>query len=442
MKFGRHLQQVLFSEWKFYYLDYDGLKRMIKERSEKDHFFSEEDEAGFVEVLEREMQKVFDFRDVKTGELTRHVQYCENTVFNTDASQLCVEECQSLTEEIDRINKELAELGMFNELNHTGFIKILKKHDKHTEYILKPMFVLRLKSKSLSHDSLDSLVIRLSKLYDILRNKSSGKSGSIKDELGGAQEFIRKTMKFWIHPENVIQVKCMILKYLPVLVHPTKKRNIDLAVSSVYLDNDETELYRGRLEKTEGAEAIRLRWYGSEEPREIFIERKIHREDWTGEVSIKSRFPLKEKHVYGYINGTYSAEQIREKLRIHEIADEENIYNLAKEIQDTIMKKKLKPAIRTFYNRIAFQLPADPRVRISLDTELTMIKEWNKNANKSWKRNDIDIANYPFSSINSQEICKFPYAILEVKLQTQTGQEAPDWIIYLMQSNLVRISNE
>jgi hypothetical protein len=34
------------------------------------------------------------------------------------------------------------------------------------------------------------------------------------------------------------------------------------AVTSIYFDNEDLELYLGRLEKTEGAEAIRLRWYG------------------------------------------------------------------------------------------------------------------------------------------------------------------------------------
>ena len=34
------------------------------------------------------------------------------------------------------------------------------------------------------------------------------------------------------------------------------------AISSIYFDNEDLELYLGRLEKTEGAEAVRLRWYG------------------------------------------------------------------------------------------------------------------------------------------------------------------------------------
>jgi SPX domain protein involved in polyphosphate accumulation len=34
------------------------------------------------------------------------------------------------------------------------------------------------------------------------------------------------------------------------------------AITSIYFDNVDLELYLGRLEKKEGAEAIHLRWYG------------------------------------------------------------------------------------------------------------------------------------------------------------------------------------
>lgn len=36
----------------------------------------------------------------------------------------------------------------------------------------------------------------------------------------------------------------------------------DSAITSIYYDNEDLELYLGRLEKTEGAEAVRMRWYG------------------------------------------------------------------------------------------------------------------------------------------------------------------------------------
>jgi len=59
--------------------------------------------------------------------------------------------------------------------------------------------------------------------------------------------------------------------------------------------------------------------------------------------------------------------------------------------------------VRTFYNRTAFQLPGDARVRISLDTELTMIREDNWDgqirAGDDWRRTDIGI-DFPFDKIS------------------------------------------
>ena len=42
-----------------------------------------------------------------------------------------------------------------------------------------------------------------------------------------------------------------------------------LAITSIYFDNEDLELYLGRLEKTEGAEAIRLRWYGDVDQKTV-----------------------------------------------------------------------------------------------------------------------------------------------------------------------------
>lgn len=57
MKFGKYLRDQAFSEWRFYYIDYDGLKRLLKQRQEGEAI-SEAEEATFVDALEKEMQKV------------------------------------------------------------------------------------------------------------------------------------------------------------------------------------------------------------------------------------------------------------------------------------------------------------------------------------------------------------------------------------------------
>ena len=57
-------------------------------------------------------------------------------------------------------------------------------------------------------------------------------------------------------------------------------------------------------------------------------------------------------------------------------------------------------------------------------------------AGDNWRRTDIGI-DWPFNQLPDSDVCRFPYAVLEVKLQTQFGQEPPLWIRELVSSHLV-----
>lgn len=179
------------------------------------------------------------------------------------------------------------------------------------------------------------------------------------------------------------------------------------------------------------------------ETETVFVERKTHREDWTGEKSVKARFSLKEKNVNAFLSGKMSVDSVFQKLRRDGKKSEKEISDLeqlAQEIQYSVITRKLVPVTRSFYNRTAFQLPGDARVRISLDTQLTLIREDNldgrERCGNNWRRMDIGI-DHPFSQLPPEDIERFPYAVLEVKLQTQAGQEPPEWARELIGSHLV-----
>ncbi|CAG8481067.1 4911_t:CDS:2 [Ambispora gerdemannii] len=447
MKFGHHLRTSLYPEWTFYYLAYDDLKRELKVRTRNKRSWTEEDEVKFVELLEKELDKVFTFQTVKSGEINRRIQYSEKEISDITQSKTVTEDVYiALEQELSMIIADVHDLAKFTRLNYTGFLKIIKKHDKQTKWVLKPMYLARLNQKPFYKENYDALIVKLSRLYDIVRTRGKPVKGNA--AAGGSQQnFVRNTRKYWVHPDNITELKLLILKHLPVLVFNANKEfePADSAISSIYFDNDDFELYLGRLEKTEGAEAIRLRWYGDMDNREIFVERKTHREDWTGEKSVKARFPIKGKYVNKYLRGEYSMDKALQKLKTKKGKGDkeiESLSRLANEIQYTTITKKLKPVLRTFYNRTAFQLPGDARVRISLDTELTMIREdnfeglSNNRSGNNWRRTDIGI-DYPFDQLPEGDITRFPYAVLEVKLQTQSGQEPPQWVQELKDSHLV-----
>ncbi|KAL6919285.1 hypothetical protein FSST1_003311 [Fusarium sambucinum] len=460
MKFGEQLRSSVIHEYQWYYIDYDGLKDELKRSTgpikvaAKGPEWTEDDETRFVAKLEVELEKVHTKQKVKAMEISRRIAVSEREVKEV-VSRLnerglgengpTEEEFMLLEEDLSDIIADVHDLAKFVQLNYTGFYKIIKKHDKMTGWHLKPVFDSRLKAKPFYEENYDASVIKLSKLYDLVRTRGNPVKGD--SAAGGGQaSFIRQTTKYWVHPDNVTELKLIILKHLPVLVFNANKDfdPQDSAITSIYYDNPDTwDLYEGRLKKTEGAEAIRLRWYGGMKTETIFVERKTHREDWTGEKSVKARFSMKEKNVNAYMKGELLPAAIFDKARKEgkkpekAIAEDER---LASEVQYSVLKKGYRPVCRSFYNRTAFQLPADARVRISLDTELTMVREDNLDGRSrcgdNWRRMDIGI-DFPFSQLPAEEVERFPYAVLEVKLQTQAGQEPPEWVRQLISSHLV-----
>ncbi|TCD66569.1 vacuolar transporter chaperone [Steccherinum ochraceum] len=491
MKFGQKISHDLYYEWRPYYIDYHLLKRELSERITA-HTWCDQDEKQFTALLEKELDKIHDFQKSKTSELSHRIKEAEKSVKRLITEEYYVEEetnrsssaqgksqntdyerqqrlqvvqddtsdddegsIQSvdaledlflaLEEEVANLVADIHDLALYSKLNITGFIKILKKHDEHTGRPLKPTFVAEyLEKRPFYRYNWDDLIIKISKLYDLVRTRGHEVQGD--SNAGGSQNvFVRQTSKYWVHPDNLVQLKLAIMRHLPVLVfNPNKEFELkDNAITSIYLDNEDLDLYGDRLGRVEGAEAIRLRWYGDVDAKTIFVERKTHHEDWTRERSVKERFPIKEHLVNAFLRGEYIMdhefqELARKGLKTQE--EVESMIQLANEVQYAILTKGLQPIMRTSYNRIAFQLPGDARVRISLDTELAMVREDNWDgrlrSGDNWRRTDIGI-DYPFYQLLPEDKELFKYGVMEVKLQTQLGQKPPQWLIDVVSSHLV-----
>ncbi|GAA5938890.1 hypothetical protein JCM1841_000843 [Sporobolomyces salmonicolor] len=489
MKFGAVIKDALYQDWQASYIDYGGLKRLIKDRQAR-HRWDDADEADFIKALESELDKVVKFQESKIAELTEKITNYEQEVKDLiahaderrqikdasgpasesdgqDGQGLRNDEEQGddegeeasdtsdddefedrfveLEEDLANVIADVHDLGHFSHLNYTGFIKIVKKHDKRTGFTLKGQFMREfLEKRPFYKENYDALIVQLSRLYNLVRTRGNPVMGD-SSAGGGQSAFVRQTTKYWVHPDNYVQLKLVILKHLPVLVFNPEKsfEAADAAISSIYFDNPDLDLYMGRLEKTEGAEAIRLRWYGDMGVKQIFVERKTHREDWTGEKSVKARFPIAEHLVNDYLAGKHTMDATFEEIRKKGKKSDKEIdgmIKLAREVQAAIKHKNLQPVMRTFYNRTAFQLPGDARVRISFDTQLSLIREDNwdgvTRSGDNWRRTDIGI-DWPFPQLPEGDKELFPYGVLEVKLQTQMGQEPPEWVRELVSSHLV-----
>ena len=252
-----------------------------------------------------------------------------------------------------------------------------------------------------------------------------------------------------MHPENLLEVKTIILRRLPVLVFNPQTSKVadgaqrDPTITSIYFDNPRFSLYANKVAQEPDPASLRLRWYGqlSQKP-EILIEKKILKE---GDVSEEQRLSTKDKYVQSFISGDYKMEKSINKLKERAGDDSPQVENFQKSVDDIqtfLLENELQPVLRANYTRSAFQIPGDNRVRVSLDTDLALIREDAIDVDRpcrdpdDWHRRDIDDneMEYPFSSIRKGEINRFPFSILEIKIK---GSKQYEWANDLMNSHLV-----
>lgn len=444
MKFGQELEENIYEPWRFYYVSYDAIKRDMRRRQEE-HGWTDADEADFERTIRLEADKVDQFITRKQREIDSRVAYCERTIVHQRA-HLTEATAHQLYEIMDDaltdILIDLNDLSKFTRYNFLALSKLIKKHDKYTHIDRQQLLVDISRSKTpLDRQRFDVTLVKISTLHDICRLHGQPRTGNA---AAGADQnaFERATAKYWVHPDNVTEVKAILLFHLPVLVfNPNKPiEPSDSAISSVYLDNRDFDLYTSRLQRDEGAEAIRLRWYGPMDSPNVFVERKTHHAPWLNGVSVKDRFRVDENKVSDFLSSRYTAEQYIRELRQKGSMDEATLEHtefIATGVQKSIQQKLLNPTMRVFYNRTAFQVPGDQRLRISLDTDLTFVREDGHHRRKgNWRRPDMGI-DYPFENLPQGDVYRFPYAVLETKLQTHLGQEPPEWLTRLLDSRLV-----
>lgn len=248
----------------------------------------------------------------------------------------------------------------------------------------------------------------------------------------------------------MLEVKTVILRRLPVLVYNPQTSKIaegsqrDPTITSIYFDNPDFPLYTDKVDHVPNAASLRLRWYGhlAERPT-IFLEKKEIKE---GDAAEEQRFAIKDKYIQPFITGQYHMEKQIEKMEARSAQDHQEVVdykNTVNDISSFIKQKELQPVLRANYTRTAFQIPGDNRVRVSLDTNLALIREDALDLDRpcrdpdDWHRRDIDDRKmeYPFKDLRKGERYDFPHAILEIKVK---GMKKYEWIEDLINSHLVK----
>ncbi|KAH3680774.1 hypothetical protein WICMUC_000125 [Wickerhamomyces mucosus] len=483
MLFGVRLANEIYPPWKDNYINYERLKKLLKESAIDDQKYNDYDENQFVTQLDEELKKVYSFQSKEYEQLTKRVQALDEYVTeNISKPTINWPKFQS---DLDNLLSESRELDHFARLNFTGFQKIIKKHDRlHPKYgSVRALLSVRLKQLPFHSEDYSPLLHKLSSLFQILRDNfqsASYMSGSTSQRNtpllnsvsndGSTQDLEFQSFKFWVHPDNLMEVKTRILRHLPVLIYSNDESNtnnndtLDPTITSLYFDNPSFEVYNDKLLKSDSSPSLRLRWSGklSEKP-DIFLEKRIANKS-LDENARDVRLKLKEKYLADFlINGNTEELKSKQLSKFREMgSNEEFLSNLSSDIEDIdnfIKSHELQPALRSVYKRTAFQIPGDDRVRITIDSDILFIREDSfdedrpiRNPN-NWHRTDIDqnVEN-PYSFLRKNEFIKFPHSVLEIQIKNTTGRKSSElngisipfsrkhgkWIEELTTSHLVK----
>lgn len=465
MKFGETLAKNIHEPWRDSYLQYHALKKQLRE-DEPASAWSEDDESRFVEALDAQLERVYHFQRNMFQQLKEEITECETKIDELDppearAAAADTGELQNRQNEekkqgdvLDGIMEQVRQLEKFSRLNYSGFLKIAKKHDRHhPRYTVRPLLQVRMSALPFNSEDYGPLLYRLSSLYTRIRHGSGGdehgkpRAPSVSSSANEAGEQVYQAYKFWVHPDNVMEVKTYVLRRLPVLVYnPRTSKSVEApnpAITSLYFDSPDFALYNKKLSKSGRPASLRLRWYGNlADARQIYMERKTVEED----EAVEQRLAIKAKYIAPFLAGEYAMEKTVAKMRDRHQpeGDIARYQTLVRELQAFIKEDSLQPVLRATYTRTAFQIPGDDSVRIALDTDLALIREDAHDPDRpcrspdDWHRADIDDARmpFPFPALGKGQISRFPYTILEVKMQKNRPQ--PAWVRELMASHLVK----
>lgn len=305
-----------------------------------------------------------------------------------------------------------SEIEKIQGLKDQFFKKYTQKKDiiDLSRWLLINQITVRKLIKKLLSDGLTEVPGEISEKINIFLQEKLDqftlKNAKLNGTSPSGNRFERKSIKYLIpeiYQHLVIQ---KISEHLPVVRYKNEEgipQNWTF-IRSVYLDNENYELYSERLQKKPNSITLRYRKYDN--MNQIFLERKKHSNELDeNSVSTKERVV-----VINPDNQDFPLE----------------IGGLSGNFWDTIQSRKLLPSLGISYSRISF---GDEKTRVCFDNNIYfhMLPENILNCSK---KNITDIVNFPIKLENSKDDKRFHFGILEVKI-TSTDDEPtnlPEWI--------------
>jgi SPX domain protein involved in polyphosphate accumulation len=181
MRFGKTLRKSIYPEWKDQYIDYAKLKSLLREDTDEVSRWTEDDENKFCdEIFNVQLEKVAAFQESTFRSLEQRASKASEKLHDlapeegSSKGTITKERFRELEKELDGILDETKRLKKYSEINYTGFLKIVKKHDRKrgNNYKIRPMLMTSLSKRAFnSEQGYHPLLNKLSTMFFIVRQQ-------------------------------------------------------------------------------------------------------------------------------------------------------------------------------------------------------------------------------------------------------------------------------
>lgn len=296
---------------------------------------------------------------------------------------------------------------------------------------------------------MSAFIVVLSDVFEATRNLRMRERDSSPSGVGEAvwiapDSFERSTSKYWVEDTKLNELLLTCVGEAPLLVYGQSgslSASFDIlsrlrsdkdvlwdelasTITSIYFDSPRLDLYRDRIMRREGAPILRARWYGKR-PKEfepVFLELKTHHESWVQSKSTKERATILERDMCAFLYPTklWEAKDAEEViLRANPRLTREKLntaVDLLLRMHSLVVKLRLRPCVRSTYQRLAFQSSSSNALRLTLDRNI-MVSDETKVSPGQWSLDDDIIS-------TKGKGCRCPFSVFEIKLngdQTATA---------------------
>lgn len=413
MSFKAEFEQSIYQPWSSEYVAYTPIYESLQQLCQNGSW-SFEDEKDFESAIRLEATKVNQFIYRKQREFETRINKCQRLLSSHADTTLK----QSTDDELTYILADVNELSRYTRFNFKALENLIQEHDRWTRTDRHSLLVEISRTRPLDSQRFDPILAKVSTLLDVCRERQRSSGSSIQE-----RHPLPTYARYWIHPDNITEVKAILLFNLPMYTEHTSEEayeQSDRSKTIVYFDNNQFSHYAARLQRDDGAQVINCHW--NENAVNVTFERRIHKKTDTGGQTISESVEINKHLAQDFISGGYTAEEYAEEIKRigqHHQNDISTGYTTARTIQATILEQRLAPKVRISFNRLLFKSPRDKHLSISLDSNILFTKE--------------DDELFP-QDMEPRESHLFPHAILEARVDQG---EPPSWLLRLLQSRLV-----